>query len=109
MSGSRTTDESLKKQKPARTNGNKKNKKRWCKGKVGREHSYVMDIPSWAKSGPYKEWHCEPWNTVYRGLIWYCRHVMVCSKCGRQEPSDSMNCPDRPEDDGTIEIIQTRT
>lgn len=110
MSGSRTTDEALKKQKPSRKKkGTKKNKKRWCKGKEGREHSYELGLPTWAASGSYNaphltEWHCTIWNTVHRGQVWYCRHVMVCCKCGRQESYDGADCPDRPEDDGTIEF-----
>lgn len=105
MSGARTSDESMKKQKPARTQANKKDKKKWCKGKVGREHDYHIGLPTWAKSGPYKEWHCDPWDTV-TGLRWYCRHVMICSKCGKNKDLPSAQCPDRPEDDGTIEFYE---
>lgn len=107
MSGSRTTDEALKKQKPSRSKGTKKDKKRWCKGKVGREHDYEIGLPTWAKSEPYSEWKCTPWDTVV-GLRWYCRHDLVCSKCGRHEFLPSEMCPDRPEDDGTI-VFYERT
>lgn len=105
VSGARSTDEAIKKQKPARAKGTKKDKKKWCKGKVGNEHEYGIGLPNWAKSGPYKEWRCAPWDTVV-GLRWYCRHDMVCSKCGRHELLPSIQCPDRPEDDGTIEFYE---
>lgn len=104
MSGARTTDEAIKLQKPTRTGGNKKDKKRWCRGKVGRDHSYELGLPNWASSHPYKEWTCDPWDTVV-GYRWYCRHIMICTKCGRQEDLPSEECPDRPEDDGTIEFF----
>ena len=102
MTGARSTKEALKYQEPSRAKGTKKDKKKYCKGKVGRDHDYHMGLPSWASTG--KEWHCETWNTVHMGRVWYCRHVMVCSKCGRQKPYDGADCPDRPEDDGTIDF-----
>lgn len=46
-----------------------KNSKRWCRGKVGKEHT-----PKCMKCGDVKRWG-------FSGLTW---RVLVCTTCGRE-------------------------
>lgn len=97
VSGARTTDKS------DRTTGSKK---RWCEGKVGREHDYRMGLPKWARDWDKRDIICKPWDVAYGKKPWYCRHVLICTKCERNTDLPSAQCPDRPEDDGTIEFYE---
>lgn len=64
----------------------KKDKARWCKGKVGVEHAWAVIIPVNTDSF-YLRRECsmvtygrvggKTWNT------WLCKHRVVCTKCGR--------------------------
>lgn len=64
----------------------RKDRARWCKGKVGREHDWVVTIPmntdSFFLSRPcgyvsYTRIDGSGWST------WLCKHRVVCSTCGR--------------------------
>ena len=93
MPGSRSSDDALKKQAPTNRSGAKKDRKRWCKGKVGREHDYQVQVrpndwgmrrvepclePDWLRS---VDW-------------WICKHALICQNCGRQEDISQEQCPD---------------
>lgn len=68
-----------------------------CRG----DHDFTMGPPGWADS----DWECTVWHTVMNGPVWYCRHVWYCESCNRQETVYGTECPDRPEDDGTIQFV----
>lgn len=76
----------------------RKNTKRWCKGKEGREH--IPEIV-WAKWDIGRG--CEP-RPAYMSMWfygdgpWVCRHQEVCGVCGKvlQFLLDPKLCPDRP-------------
>jgi hypothetical protein len=79
---------------PTRFN-KRKNTKRWCKGKVGREHQPVIVYDErylrW-----HKECHVAP-SWAYRSMKgWYCIHLEVCTNCGKhlrwRVPKEE--CPD---------------
>lgn len=91
MPGSRNTDDSLKKQAPTNRSGAKKDRKRWCKGKVGREHDYQVQVRpnDW---GMRRDKPCKPWSDRYDW--WICKHAMICQNCGRQEDITQDQCPE---------------
>jgi len=69
----------------------RKDKRRWCKGKVGREHDYQISVPenTYLKDchvEVYHFWYGEPYER------WRCRHQMICTKCGKQL-MDDVKCP----------------
>ena len=78
----------------------KKDTKRWCKGKVGREHDYqiVVDMTHpWAHDGPSDTPpKCEPYSKHYphRPLSFWCNHIMKCSRCGKELYGANFVCPD---------------
>lgn len=61
--------------------GRKKNTRRWCKGKPGREHAPVFTGSKWSfRRG------CRPvvpgdWMREKDG--WHCSHQEVCANCGK--------------------------
>lgn len=67
--------------------GKKKNTKRWCKGKVGREHEWIIVYDK--NYNPHSKWHKCRWvNERYPslkkpGLVWWCFHQWACKKCGK--------------------------
>lgn len=96
MSGARNVPESLKKQEPARRKStSRKDRKRWCKGKEGREHDYQVqerpNEPNW------REKRCQPrsWSPLYDW--WICKHKLICQNCGRQEDITKEQCPEWKE------------
>ena len=83
----------------------KKNTKKWCKGKVGREHEPVIEVDQkrFYNQRDKDKASCG-WMTQYgwgqvgryvRGRWWNCRHHKVCSKCGKvlQYRLDLDDCP----------------
>ena len=89
----------------------KKDTRRWCKGKVGREHTidirrikygwyvnadrvrcdYIRNLYPWWERAPYYR---------NRGDEWVCHHERFCTTCGKiLSPLDSNYCPDRPKDE----------
>lgn len=81
----------------------KKDKRRWCRGKVGVEHVTEIvedrwagrgcrgyDIGKWVRYDDRKEW-------VIVDQGWMCCHIEQCVNCGkkmRHIPREQ--CPDRP-------------
>lgn len=59
----------------------RKNKKLWCRGKVGVEHTPEIVIPEnfWGKGNP--RFVCGP--SSWRVSGWSCFHQFVCSGCGK--------------------------
>jgi len=62
-------------QDPERKPRAKKNRKRWCKGKEGREHIPTIEFsPMWMSLG----------RKCHRDSHWYgCYHQRVCKTCGK--------------------------
>ena len=60
--------------------GNRKDTRRWCRGKKGVEHTPEtrIDKPSWWTDENGKE-YCHYWTLT---RIWICRHQVVCTTCG---------------------------
>ena len=92
MPGSRNTDDALKKQAPTNRSGAKKDRKHWCKGKVGREHDYQLqerpNEPNW------RDKRCQPLDGSSRYDWWICKHALICQNCGRQEDITKEQCPE---------------
>ena len=67
----------------------KKNAKKYCRGRVGREHKPVIEVNR--KYG-WRDYKCGPsrWMKDY----WICHHHEVCSECGK-ELKFNVECPDR--------------
>jgi hypothetical protein len=74
----------------------RKDTKRWCRGKVGVEHTPVLDYRSFIKS--YRDQpYCRvppPWNPWKTN--WWCHHIEKCSECGKtlRHSLDVGECPD---------------
>lgn len=78
-------------EKPAHA---RKDRKRWCGGKVGREHTTVIAVPENAFIYGRVTCRWAPWSTPF----YACRHVELCTTCGKHvrpflEPAE---CPDYP-------------
>lgn len=65
----------------------RKDKKRWCKGKVGVEHQWAVMVPTnvfgWDVNRP-----CRPSSYGIAGTdrvwnIYLCKHRIVCDGCGK--------------------------
>jgi hypothetical protein len=81
----------------------RKDTRRWCKGKVGVEHTLAI-VPdsrySWMKDGcrwvPYTVWGGPKTGRV-KNWRWSCQHHEVCSVCGKHFRSGwdfTEECPD---------------
>jgi hypothetical protein len=100
MSGARTTDDALKQQTPSHQRGRaRKDRKRWCGGKVGREHDYAVEIRpnGWGVS---RDRPCHPDSRLLQYGWWLCKHALICQKCGRQEDITRQQCPEWKETAG---------
>jgi hypothetical protein len=77
------------KDEPVAVRHPRKNRKRWCKGKVGVEHRPVIERdPFWDKYGA-----CQP-----RGWWSGCYHWERCTVCGKVlRRFLGADCPDRKE------------
>lgn len=79
----------------------KKNTRKWCKGKKGREHDPVLikrnDWLSYQHKGIcHTVKRFISWNKgdrVYEDR-WYCCHILKCSKCGKIIKDFPDECPD---------------
>lgn len=76
----------------------KKNTRRWCKGKVGREHvpQIEFDHRYRTKCGPPPAWA----RRIIWTHDWWCHHIEVCVNC-RKHLRDGWQlkneeCPDYP-------------
>lgn len=75
----------------------KKDTRRWCKGKVGREH--VREIREHRYLPALKrDPQCGPWIASDGWVIqeWHCHHEVYCTVCGKVFWYDQFECPDRP-------------
>lgn len=75
----------------------KKDTKKWCKGKVGREHVPELTKQSWANDrtcAPPERWMLQLMPT----RNWRCYHQWVCANCGKvlDRWLPARDCPDRP-------------
>lgn len=70
----------------------KKNTKKWCKGKVGREHKPVVEM-----NNKYGRRQCGPsrWIGANR---WLCFHHVVCKNCKKELRFVPKVCPDNRTD-----------
>jgi len=74
----------------------RKDTKKWCKGKVGREHDFQVGMPSngWDQKG------CRAVTYNFKNVPtktrWICRHMIICQKCGKQDWAAKFKCPDNP-------------
>lgn len=68
----------------------KKDTKRWCKGKIGREHVNVIGKGNWGLGSNLDL--CRP-SPLFG---WWCAHVLKCEKCGKinQRFLSKEQCPD---------------
>lgn len=77
--------------------GRKKDTKRWCKGKPGREHAPVVQLNRHTMT--YQARHAcgsddQKWDNGDGTYGWLdCNHVEVCSACGKNLGS-ATTCPD---------------
>ena len=89
----------------------RKNRRRWCRGKVGVEHATEVALCTWAvtrrMANPRAElcrwWGPGDWQTVAyveHGVAvddwrWTCSHVEMCVNCGRKlRQLVGTQCPD---------------
>lgn len=85
----------------------RKDRRRWCRGKVGVEHVLVIQK---SKNDRYVnsdcEWRCEHhWSAFLYGkrwvstdeVFWHCRHQRACANCGKilEHYGVGPDCPDR--------------
>lgn len=81
----------------------KKDTRRWCKGKVGREHHGAIIIPknhySFAQINKrdvcFETVKFSHWEDGKRVVVpaWSCGHSLVCVKCGKHLEWRSKICP----------------
>lgn len=57
----------------------RKNTKRWCKGKVGREHQPETVVNHQYTTSNWTECHESRWMPNH----WSCRHAVQCTVCGK--------------------------
>lgn len=81
---------------PVRRQPAKKDTKRWCKGKVGREHQIETALDP-ASAAWQRE--CQ-WNRGWAEFL-ACRHVKRCIVCSKivQRWLPKEECPDAPRED----------
>ncbi len=62
----------------------KKDTRRWCKGREGREHSLVIQIPPNTYYRRSCGWRVQPYVNVWSDRDYYeCAHVELCAGCGK--------------------------
>jgi hypothetical protein len=62
----------------------RKNRKDWCRGKVGVRHEFEIIVPSNAMQWPCREWVYTT-GTGREHRHWSCRHAWVCTHCGKHQ------------------------
>lgn len=78
----------------------RKDTKRWCRGKVGVEHTpnVVLAAAGWQRFGGWEK-RCG-WSS-WKPAGWMCRHQEVCSECGRiMREAFGKDCPNYPSSMG---------
>ena len=65
-----------------------KDTKRWCKGKVGREHQPELMRPN-------RGWQSTCGLSVSETPQWVCNHILACTTCGKILKEWGNDCPDR--------------
>lgn len=78
-----------------------KDRKRWCRGKEGREHRFELVVPKNRLNNPCREvtwgrYKPNAWSDPEMSTWWCCNHFDVCAGCGRQEFYEGP-CPDNAE------------
>lgn len=80
-----------------RTAPAKKDTRRWCKGKVGREHQTELRMQRWA-TALRREVHCGYAPDFFSDSDgWHCYHEKYCTVCGKVFWYDSVECPEKPK------------
>lgn len=73
----------------------RKNKARWCKGKEGVEHLWVVGIhPSTDGFRTSRDCRVETWRSTQTGRVWrtfLCKHSVMCTSCGKIKRRASQN------------------
>jgi hypothetical protein len=75
--------------------GNHKSTKKWCKGKLGKQHKVELvvppNIPGWKREGcRWASWQCKDGYRFY-----LCNHVWICTECGKHvKDTKRTDCPD---------------
>lgn len=75
-----------------------KNTKRWCKGKVGREHVPVITRNKFSLNTECRMIVTKYWNGNERNW-WHCHHEITCENCGKMlhfSAEKMGGCPDKP-------------
>jgi hypothetical protein len=77
-----------------------KDTRRWCKGKVGREHVLAPALPSWIGESTRCHRRGEDDFWMARRTLdadWVCWHFMTCTVCGKIMANMRFDhCPDNP-------------
>jgi hypothetical protein len=86
-------------QPETRSHRARKDRKRWCRGKPGVEHTpeVVVAAAGWMRSAYVKKCHRPPWKTTSGRplMVWICNHQEVCTGCGRiLRAGFGKDCPD---------------
>lgn len=77
----------------------KKDTRRWCKGKVGREHVFEIRKQRWAIA-LHRELRCGFGQGIFADDTgWTCYHERFCVNCGKVFWYDKFECPERKESD----------
>jgi hypothetical protein len=71
-----------------------KNTKRWCRGRVGREHIPVTAKNKFSLNRDCHYVETRYWNGNERRW-WYCIHEIVCKNCGKVLEWRVDDCPDK--------------
>ena len=82
----------------------KKNTRKWCKGKVGREHTPEIVVPVNAYTRSVRRnqacheigWWDQAEKVWHRDGQWSCAQALVCSTCQKVIKPMVDDCPDRP-------------
>jgi hypothetical protein len=67
-------------QDPERYGHKKKNTRRWCKGKEGREHVTELRPSKWLQWHKIAGYNCG-WSRWSKRRRWSCTHTVVCINC----------------------------
>jgi hypothetical protein len=82
----------------SRHRGTKTNTRKWCKGKVGVEHTpEVVKGECWGHACKEAGWYSQITRTWQPRGGWVCWHIVACSQCGKHL-SRAPVCPDMPTD-----------
>lgn len=93
----------------------RKNTKRWCKGKVGREHKRALRASQKLSRTYTCGWSSSIWRNAFRqnggNSFWDCYHEEYCTACGKimRDPWQlgDTECPDYTEDQTQLSKLVT--